>query len=527
MLVLNKKVSKFASEQSGAFNVGSGVGQNRNIDMVIPSSLGVISLKDTFIQLRASIILDPDFDDVVVPYFLVNKNSQDVPVRNVDIIRNCRMSCTNYGPLEDIRRVNVLRKNVQEHSEGVSSKLSQGQTLYNLTDSSTLRFASPFIEIHKDDGFNSKIVDAHLRIKMSDLFELGSVDALDLGQLGDIRVHIELEQKDFFQVKSIGTDGSFFPKYTDEEEFQDIVGVQGANVITSSYTYTEKEQVPFYQGQKIAISYNYFDNSADETGAILLTTITNVNIFKTQDPADLTVSTFDVSLTLAQPLENSDNGTGVVGDYSNIVVGLVAPDDDAISDIQYLTCELAVCHYLSPMTPKMGLLEWTTYTTEEYTNGFLDLNKIFELESNCTAVYVMFANNNGLISNFTDHFSYRMRVDNVDMYEYDVEVNKTVEDNNLVAQTNDALYWDALTKLFTQTGKSLKCLAPPFSTATIDSIEEYTNEMNSQITILGTPTQLTPLMKLFQLTIQNKMGTPQTPINNIVLFKNVQKSIQL
>lgn len=524
MLVLNKKVSKFASEQSGAFNVGTGVGQNRNIDIVIPSSLGVISLKDTFIQLRASIIVDPSNNDLIVPYFLVNKDSEDVPVRNVDIIRNCRMSCTNYGPLEDIRRVNVLRKNVQEHSEGLSSKFTQGQTLYNLTDPSTLRFASPFIEIHKDDGFNSKIVDAHLRIKMEDLFELGSLDSLDLGQLGDLRIHIELEQKDYFQVKSI--DGGYFPKIINENVFDDITGVENANQIETTRAYSALEQVPYYEGQQLVLSFTFqpqteANNPIDTSQQV---TVTSVNISKIRDLNDNTMTGFLTTLTFNPPFPNVP-ANYQVGVYEDIEASLVVPDDDAKTDIQYLTCELAVCHYLSPMSPKMGLLEWSTYTTEEYTNGFQDLNKIFELESNCTAVLVMFANNNGLISNFTDHFSYRMRVDNVDMYEYDVEVNKLAEADNLITLAHDALYWDALTKLFTQTGKPLKCLVPALSTASPGF--NYTNELDSQITILGTPTQLTPLMKLFQLTIQNKMGTPQTPINNIVLFKNVQKSIQL
>jgi hypothetical protein len=526
MSVLNKKISKYSSEQSGAFNVGTGTGQNRNIDLLIPSSLGVISLKDTFIQLRASIIPDPEYSDLVVPYFLKNKDSPDVPVRNVDIIRNCYLHSSNFGRLEDIRRVNVLRKNVQEHEEGLSSKFSKGQTLYNLTDPSTLRFESPFIEIHRGDGFDSKIVDAHLRVKMSDLFELGSVDTLDLGVLGDLRVHIELEEKGYFEVKSI--DGSYYPKYEDENLVDNIDNVQSANVIELTYTYAIQEQIPFYEGQQIILAFSYFTPSQgplDPIESSIQTTITNVSYFKNRDLSDNTMSQFIVNLTIDPPLPESTDASGNEGNYEELSLILVNVPDDANTDIQYLTCEIAVCHYLSPME-KMNMLEWTTYTTEEYTNAYLDLNKIFELESNCTAVYVMFANNNGLISNFKDHFAYRMRVDNVDMYEYDVEVNKLAEDDQ-TRVSHDALYWDGLTKLFTQTGKSLKCLVPALSTGSVDGVLDYTDEPDSQIVILGTPTSLTPLPKLFQLTIHNKMDTPQTDVNNIILFKNVQKSLKL
>jgi hypothetical protein len=526
MSVLNKKISKYSSEQSGAFNVGTGTGQNRNIDLLIPSSLGVISLKDTFIQLRASIILDPDYSDLVVPYFLTNKDSPDVPVRNVDIIRNCYLHSSNFGRLEDIRRVNVLRKNVQEHGEGFSSKFSKGQTLYNLTDPSTLRFASPFIEIHSSDGFNSKIVDAHLRVKMSDLFELGSVDTLDLGVIGDLRVHIELEEKGYFQVKSI--DGSYYPKYQGEEIFDNIDNVQSANVLEPTNTYSTLEQVPYYKGQKINVAFSYFTPSQgplDPIQTAIQTTITNVSVFKNIDNDDNTMSQFIVELTIDPPLPESTDASGNQGNYEEIVVDIVTVPEDATTDIQYLTCEIGVCHYLGSME-KMNLLEWTTYTTEEYTNGFQDLNKIFELESNCTAVLVMFSNNNGLISNFKDHFAYRMRVDNVDMYEYDVEVNKLAEDDQTKV-SHDALYWDALTKLFTQTGQSLKCLTPVPSNGSVLGSLDYTDEPDSQIVILGTPTSLTPLTKLFQLTIHNKMGTPQTNVNNIVLFKQVQRSLKL
>ena len=531
MQTLNKKKSKIVSEQSGPFNTGpqNSVGANRNIDIVIPQSMGVISLKDTFIQLRLSIIPDDPTDFPLLPYFVENKSSRTCPVYNSDLIRNCWMSCTNYGRLEDIRRVNVLRKNVREFEQGVSAKFSQGQSLYNLVDPSTWRYKSPFIEVHVDDGFSSKQVDAHIRIDLSDLYELGSVELLDLSKLGDLRVHIELEQKSFFDVNYYAT--SAVLSYVNED-LEDtpafIVGIQNANSFDLPKEYTEKSQIPFYVGMPIVLSYEYWTaedlptEPSDGSGNFI---ITQVIVTQTINTEDNTMSSLGVQLVFDPPLPDSIDSEGNTGNYNIEEISIQLPEEDPSFSV--LTCEMVVCHYLN-VDYKMDALEWTTYTTEEYTNGQNDLNKIFELEPECTAVLVMFANDDGLLSNYKDHFSYRMRVDNVDAYEYDIECNKLAEVNGTI-DNNEPLYYDALKKLFTQTGRSLKCVVPCLDSSSQTNLVGYTNVPDNKRLILGTPTQLTPLIKLFQLNIKNEMAEPtvNSPINNIVLFKQVQKVLKL
>jgi hypothetical protein len=517
MEVLNKKISKISSQQSGPFSTGSGVGNNRHVDVVINQSYGVISLKDTFLQLRMTILPDDTSETLVIPYNLANTSTVTAPVRNLDLIRNCYMQCSNYGMLENIRRQNVLHKNLKEFEDGISSKLSQGQSLYNVYDPSTALALSPFIEVHKDDGFQSRLTDAHLKVKISDLFELGSVDMLDLSKLGDLNIHIEIEDKNYFTVTT-DVYSNMLPNPI-QQQMQDISGVSEPTVLVAQYQYQSKPQVPFYQGMPLAVDYNY-DVSGTDTSGTLTTSISSLSIV--QATASGVVSDYVVTITIEDPLSPSTNNQ-----YTNIVVTPL--QNIPLADYNIVTVDLAVSHYLNA-TQNMNVLQWTTYTTEEFTNGNTNLSKIFELEPECTAVVVAFANSNALLSNYTDTFTFRMRVDNADQYEYDVECNRNPNQGGQLVDLHDALYYDGLSKLFTQIGRKLNCIVPALNTNSIVTpTNGYTNQSLNKVILLGTPTQLTPLTKLFQLTIQNKNPEPDqdSVINEIVLFKQVQKTLNL
>lgn len=520
--MLTKKTSKLSSVQGGPFNTGAGVGQNRHIDLDIPASYGVISLKDTFIQMRTS--MEPSNVADVLSYFLRSTANIGLPLRNVDLIRNCWLESKNYGRLEDIKRVNVLRHNLHELSLQSSAKLSIPDNLYNVWDLSTVKRISPYIEIHKNDGFNSRLVDVHLRIAMSDLFQLGSLEEMDVEKMGGLRVHLELERKNYFSVEVMSTDDVFVEQR--ENECLDISGATSPPaVLTPQRFYNTTAQIPFYQSMPVLVSYSYTDVSGVLTPVVgERHTIQKVDISKTVDPSGV-VSLYVVEITLDSPLSETSSNNN----YVSIALGLPNPNDTTFN---ILTCELAVCHYENYTASKMDGLEYMTWSVEEFSNGSPNLSKIFELEPECVNVLVMFDNNTSPLSNYQDKMTYRLRVDNDDVYDYDIEVNReagTGFANLTLVDSNDGLHYDALNRVFMNSGLKLKSLIPAYDTRKgVDYFDELlTNRDENKILVLGTPTNLTPNYKLFQVVIENKKLLNKTNIDNIILYKQIVRSIKL
>jgi hypothetical protein len=492
------KYSLLQSIQAGPFS-----NSNRMIDLEIPENIQS-NPSQSFIQLMCHLNVTQDVSGASpasVFNFVVKNTTTDLTPMNVDLIRNCYMTGEKCGKIEDLRRVNVLKHNLLELSMSSSEKMAQVNTLYQMNDFENHELLSPFIEYHKEGTIPSQYVDARLRIPLSHLFESAQLQLIDTSKTGKLRLHLELEDLTYLTV----TKQSLLSRFSGEGAM-DVLS-QGGNVITTTSLFTSVSKSPYYVGQPLLLAYTPFQNT------VAGTPVTDVNITITGINYDVT--TKKIALTISPMIPNlvSPNNQ-----YKNIVVKDLTAGPTATLAIE--TAELGLCQTVGP-APSQGMLEYFTWTTEEYsTGGTSKMNKIFEIEPNCVNVVMMFNNStSNLISNNTKVKSYRMRIDNVDVYDRDILVNK---ENTLEKNIHDSLHYDSINRTFMNMGKSLKNLNFVNMAQTQQSFTNRFNQPALQIMLLAAPTPVTAGTKKLQINVEATEN-----FDNVILYKQIAKGIKL
>jgi hypothetical protein len=180
------------------------------------------------------------------------------------------------------------------------------------------------------------------------------------------------------------------------------------------------------------------------------------------------------------------------------------------------------------------VLEYMTYSVEQYSNNANSLEKIFEVEGNAVNAFLMFNNNtSNLISTNHKVKDYRMRIDNSDVYDRNINVNY----NSAVASNvlcHDPLHYDSINRTFLNSALPLKSLL---------GVSMLRNEADNAVTladrfkggadatkelsqlILCTPLPLTAGMKKLQFSVATKESADK--VENVILFKQIIRSVRL
>lgn len=490
------------SIQGGSFN-----SQNKMIDFDIPSDM-VCNMAQSFVQLTVS--LNPQTPSVVHNYILRNTTEALNPF-NVSLIRNCFISGEKVGYIEDVRRVNVLSQNMLELRQASGEKMSQIDSLYQSPDYDNSILISPFVEIKKEGSMPSTYKDAKLNIPLSHLFSIGDLQAIDTAKTGTLRIHLELEKLDYLEVSQ----SKLFrnPVFVTEGELS--LMATGGNIVTTVNTlvYDGLEQSPYFVGQHLSLSYRSNLPSSDVTVPIIITAIAFLPL------------TGQIQITMNYSLPAM---TGGVTSYYNLK--LVETTAGACG-FTIQTAELALCEVVGGKPPMMNALQYTTFTTEEYTVNANNLYKIFDLEPTCINAFLLFdKNTSNILSNNFAVDRYRLRLDGVDIYDRDIQVNKEGLNDGIY---HDSLHYDALNRTFVNAGLTLKNLSMTAMARVKTGLpgandlrlqDRFSNEA-LQILIASTPTPITPVPKKLQYTINCK--TANDLIQNVILFKQVVKMIKL
>jgi hypothetical protein len=162
------------------------------------------------------------------------------------------MTGDKCGPMENVKRANILNRNIKELSKGSIEKMSLVDSLYNCRGFKDDYFLSPFVEFHKVGNLPSAYRNLNLRIPLSDLFSLGSVQVLDTSKTGNVRIHLELENlsKIGLVLESVFRDNE---EILNDRLFEDLVPGAVLNQIVTGRTYESVEYSSDYVGQHIHI----------------------------------------------------------------------------------------------------------------------------------------------------------------------------------------------------------------------------------------------------------------------------------
>lgn len=490
------RYSKLNSIQAGPFKTPS----NRMIDIEIPEGI-VCNMSNCFVQL----LLHLDTTATNVVNLCPKSTTSDFINMNVDLIRNCSLTGAKVGRLEDIRRVNVLKHNVNLMSKSTDEKLSLVDSLYQTTNFYSNELISLFVDMYKEGQTASKYRDVQLRIPLKDLFELGSLEMLDTSKTGKLTLHLELENSSYMTVEYVKLMND-----ADEGKCNNVAQSADLTKLITTMKYPNLEISPFYVGEVLNLNGAVSGGSVPPLASVP-TTITAI------------AKNTDGSLTLTiNPALPDPTGTYF---WQNLT--LVEPTITHTSSILIETAELGLSEVVGG-SQVGNELEYMTWTTEEYTNGGQKtMNKIFEVEPECVNAVLMFdSNSSNLISNNVGLTAYRMRVDNEDVYNRDILVNKS---NDNKGHIHDSLHYDSVYRTFLNANYPLKDMSFLSLKRSVNkSDSEYKSRFTAptqQIMVCCCPTPLTPLSKKLQFNlVADKVS--ESKIENVILYKQVMRSVK-
>lgn len=508
------KYSLYNSIQGGPFTTPN----NRMIDLEIPEGIQ-INPSQCFVQF----VLHLDGTSDIVKNYCVKFASNDgvenrVIPYNVDLIRNAYLVGSKVGRLEDIRRIGVLSHNILELTKGSIEKMCLVDSLYQAKDYQNGFLLSPFVEWHKDGSVGSQYIDAHIRIPLSNLFSLGAIQMLDTSKTGKLTVHLELENLSYLTVEDV----HLMKVYNDENilnerKFQDLEA--GSPVIVSGMVYDNIQNSPYYVGEPLHFTYIPQIAGVDQAEETLDATISTIAY------SSLTGL---ITLTLSVPFPAMAGGVDLYTDITATERGLMEAPTLAV-----MTCELGVAQY-GVSQPSPDVLNYTTFTVEEYSAGGVSkfLNKVFEIEPNAINAMLFFnSNNNNPLSNNVHLDTYRLRIDNKDVYDRNINTNFLTGKAGKHHLTHDSLHYDSINRTFLNASLPLRNLT---FMAMVRDDPLYSNELRftndaeigdeNKIMILATPTPLTNQTKKLQFNLENKAGHS---INDVILYKQVVRTVNM
>lgn len=498
------KVVLITANQAGPYS-----NANKMLDIQIAQGMNV-DLSKSYIQLECEIELGPDslgtVDGVEFVHNLCVKSvaNDDYTPCNSEIFRNLWIRSAKKGNLVYTPECGVLSKNLWEMTKSSSAKIATPDSLFQVRTFDSKMLMSPFTELHKTGTIPSRYRHAFLNIPVSDLVKGGLENAvISTDALGAVTVHLELDNLNNFEVvkeplaKTIDNDCEDVP-------------TAGGNTLTLSYFYDSLELVPFFVGEKVKISAT---TTADPPVAILEDAVIT-GITYNQATGLVTITTTYTFPALTGSLV-----------YEDVKIEESVEDDEDYGTFKILTAQMAVS-LVQGVVDIPSQLDYATFTTFQESVDLQHFNRVIEVEPECVSLFIMFqdpsstATTANKLSNNVNVKSYRLRIDNQDVYDRDILVN--YQSNNLY--THDPAYHELLNRLFMNSGLPLKnfnCVALARNELLLPDVF---NQAGNQILILGCPTPLTQKQKQVQINIECADGQQ---VKNLVMYKLCLRSLKL
>ena len=337
---------------------------------------------------------------------------------------------------------------------------------------------------------------------------------IDTSKTGDLNIKIELEDLAYVSFEAVPL--FRVPTLKNEGDMQTVTTVTSTittvpwNPLTSvGVEYDSVESSPYFVGQKLNLEW-IVDGASGGQDDVTVMGITYNVVAKT------------ISLLLDFPFPASADP------YETIVATEVpAPADFAVLSIA--NANLGVCEIVGGPMMKGDVLQYMTWSVEQYSNNANSLEKIFEVESNAVNAILMFNDSGSSLLSVQEKVNdYRMRIDNSDVYDRNIHVNFHDAEEEVLC--HDPLHYDAINRTFLNAAiplKNLTCLNMCRSNGVTTSVtlDERFNKRDNALMMLCTPLPLTASTKKLQYSVSTKTGMDR--INNVILFKQIVKSVRL
>ena len=471
------------SVQGGPFDGRS----NRMIDIDIMGDNSV-DFSKSFIQFTTEITTA---EDGVFNVGLSYTGKEKVQLYNVDLIKNCNLKSDVVGPLEDIREVGFLYHTLNEYTKSSEQKVSEIASLHQMANPD-FNLLSPFAELRKEGPYPSRMVQAHLKVPLSQLYSLGGVTQMPLDLMGKVRIHLELNDVSLSRLTPVFVNPITQMTGTSLLPLVNVAAGSTEFICFPAVPFQSLSDSPLYVGMPIIIS------SVEQTP--VNTTITNITY---------NVATSQLKFSVAQAVASVA--------LTGLNVACQIPNSSGLK-FQIITAELGLVNNVGKST--MKAMDYTTFSVEESTVNSTQWNKVYEVEANAQNVMVLFKDT--LPYSSQDLSKFRIRVDNEDVIDRDVETNYGDSGvDTSFPKLRDGLYYDLLNKTFSNAGIPINS----FLEKTLSRVDKgLKNKFNANpsVIMLASPVSLSESMKQYQLdleTLSNQMKT-------VILYKQLFKQLK-
>ena len=438
-------------------------------------------------------------------------NSQQT-VNNISFVRRAQLSTTKHGVLEDIRRTDILQKNLvnythaNEEIDSLSYKNATQALDYNSTRGSMWR------EFTQNGAVSSRRRQAPINIPMSQLVSLGKSSVFPLDKTMGGVLEIELQAGTGATGWSVATDvslppvnalidGGVNPNVLNDVPDPGAAGAAiglAANPLQTSIGYgaVNTTNFPFWVGMNCKVEAT--------GGTALAVGAANVIITDISIADDGTVElVFDQSIC-ALP-----NGGVITG----ITLTPIAPATEPT--LKIVSANLVLKQLIDPPVVASSM-SYTTFDTEEFSQaGSTQLNHTFRLPSTCVNAILMLPDATGL-SKLNALNNYRLSIDNIPI------VNRAID---VAGGVRNQLHFDLLMRSFSKGGIELKNTSGVMraQNGLLNSQRRGQNAgREDECIIIGAPCYQSNDSKLLQV----NMNATGTTIVNLTVFKQLVRTIE-
>ena len=504
------KVVKLTSNQGGNFSA-----TNNLVDFDIPSD-GVYDLSKSYVNLMCSVPTTTTAGTptgVFMPQIQIANDdgtAQDNRFSNIAMVKNMSLSCANKGQISNIRRVDVLRNNLNEYmlSRDERQSLENEAVIQGYDESHQLN--SIFREIRKEGADLSQDRQAPVKIPLSQLCNFGKVKQFDTTKYGKSRLHLELNLDKVSVRQYLGNNTPATPQgsWGRNQGWNACLSATLARdptlfTLDMTTTFSQLEDCPVWVGQIIRISATAGGGRGGGAIANLVRRIEEITFLPTTAGANQG----QVRIRLNASFQNGQGALTGGQTYTGITIDGEAP---ATMNFRCDYGELVLMKVTQPQKSAPSIT-YTEFSTEEHNaNGVQNFQRQFTVEPECVNLFIM--KNEDIISKAGDIVDWRLRLNNEDLTNRPVRYNSPLSldrINMTLGNSNNVLH--------NSNQVNQRVLSDDIGEAVVESYRVAGN----RLVLICNPLPQTPNDKMVQVNIN--CGTAS--LNKMCLYKECVRVI--
>jgi len=500
------KYIKINSVQGGDFTSSQNL-----VDFTVPSSMGVVNLRDSYVNLNVKVnVVESNTDAGVGVYcagvqWKKGTNTNNPHFTNSAIVKNCNIKSALKGQIENIRRIDQLSQLLATYGRTLAEQQSYSYLNANqIVNPINKQHWTIYREINKTGSIVSRDLDiCPVQISLADLFDFCKAgQEVDLSKMGDMRIHLELNIDKLEPVQRMTTVDELADE--DLKNMQNVTAVGDANEVQSFCLYTNGLGLsPFYVGQKVKINATHTDGGASDIvdERRIITSITHDKDGSLAGKKGALLITF-----------NSSWGNLVAGkEYSDVTLTPESFDVNS-STIEINMAEIVIKRVGNPIG--VSQIAYDTFSTEQTNgNGLLSFQNQYQVEPDATNLLIMFPDDQtDIISHNLDIESFRLRINNEDATDREI-------------RRYTPLYYDRLNMTMGSMGFRLKNLTENYGISNENNYQAVYNDSTSgtNTLLIANPLFQTQREKFVQVNIE---ATGQG-VRKMTIFKQRPRVLEL